>query len=320
MAHEVDAAHAGRPAPATTTEGGALARIEARSRLTSSPGYYRRAWRRFRRDKVALVALVVVILIVAFTLGAGLLATYVTHFDYRRGDLGNQFRAPFTDGHVLGTDANGRDILTRLAYGGRVSLMVATLATMTILLIGASVGATAGYFGGFIDSVLMRLVDVIITIPGLSLLILVAALYRPGPAGLALIIAAIGWTGVARLVRGEVLTLRNRDYVEAARVVGASNSRIIASHIMPNIVPIIVVWVTLAIPSFILTEAALSFLGLGVQVPTPSWGNMLQGARSYYSRSWTNVFIPGFMIYITVLAISLVGKGLRDALDPRLND
>jgi peptide/nickel transport system permease protein len=198
--------------------------------------------------------------------------------------------------------------------------LVAGVATVAIVVIGSTVGAVAGYFGGLIDSVLMRLVDIILTLPGLSILILVAALYRPGPVGLALVIAAIGWTGVARLVRGEVLTLRKRDYVDAARVIGASNARIIASHIMPNIVPIIVVWVTLAVPGFILTEAALSFLGLGVQIPTPSWGNMLQGARSYYTRSWTNVFIPGLMIYLAVLSISLVGKGLRDALDPRLND
>jgi peptide/nickel transport system permease protein len=290
------------------------------TKIRGSAGYYRRAWRRFRRDRVAMAGLIVAILILAFVLGAGILSKYITGYDYRRGDLANQFRAPFSPGHLLGTDANGRDVLTRLAFGGRVSMMVAGLASATILVIGSTVGATAGYFGGFIDSLLMRLVDVLLTIPGLSLLILVAALYRPGPVGLALIIAAIGWTGVARLVRGEVLTLRHRDFVDAARVVGASNSRIIFVHIMPNIVPIIVVWLTLAIPTFILVEASLSFLGLGVQIPTPSWGNMLQGARSYYTRSWPNVFIPGLMIYITVLAISLVGKGLRDALDPRLND
>jgi peptide/nickel transport system permease protein len=290
------------------------------TKIRGSAGYYRRAWRRFRRDRVAMAGLIVAILVLAFVLGAGLLSKYITGYDYSRGDLANQVRAPFSHGHVLGTDANGRDVLTRLAYGGRVSMMVAGLASVTILAIGSTVGATAGYFGGFIDSLLMRLVDVLLTIPGLSLLILVAALYHPGPVGLALLIAAIGWTGVARLVRGEVLTLRHRDFVDAARVVGASNSRIIFWHIMPNIVPIIVVWITLAIPTFILVEASLSFLGLGVQIPTPSWGNMLQGARSYYTRSWPNVFIPGFMIYITVLAISLVGKGLRDALDPRLND
>jgi peptide/nickel transport system permease protein len=304
----------------SAAERGQRPRGDALTHAPKAPGYYRRAWRRFRQDKAAVVALGLSILIIAFTLGAGLISTYVTGHDYRRGDLGNQFRAPFTEDHILGTDANGRDVLTRLAYGGRVSLLVAALATATIIFIGSTIGASSGFFGGLVDSILMRIVDVLLTIPGLSLLILVAALYRPGPIGLALLIGAIGWTGVARLVRGEVLTLRHREFVEAARIMGASNSRIIAWHIMPNIVPLIVVWLTLAVPGFILTEAALSFLGLGVQVPTPSWGNMLQGARDYYSRSWTNVVIPGFMIYITVLSISLVGKGLRDALDPRLSD
>jgi len=285
-----------------------------------SPGFYQRAWRIFRRNRVSMVALGVVILIIAFVLGADLVSEYITGYDYRRGELGEQFKPPFTDGHILGTDANGRDVLTRLAYGGRVSLLIAGLASLTIVVVGGGVGAVAGYFGGPVDAVAMRLVDVLLSIPSLPLLILFASLYRPGPVGLAFILAAVGWTGVARLVRGEVLSLRERDFVDAARVLGASNARIITRHIFPNVIPIIVVWVSLAIPGFILTEAALSFLGLGVKVPTPSWGNMLQGARDYYTRSWTNVFIPGFMIYITVLAISLVGKGLRDALDPRLNE
>jgi peptide/nickel transport system permease protein len=151
-------------------------------------------------------------------------------------------------------------------------------------------------------------------------LILFSALYKPGPVGLALVIAAVSWTGVARLVRGEVLTLRHRDFVESARVIGSTNLRIIVRHIFPNVVPIIVVWASLAIPSLILTEAALSFLGLGVRPPTASWGNMLQDARAFYRQAWTFVFIPGFAIYMTVLAINLVGNTLRDALDPRLND
>jgi peptide/nickel transport system permease protein len=136
---------------------------------------------------------------------------------------------------------------------------------------------------------------------------------------LAVFIALLSWAGISRLIRGEVLSLRSRDYVDAARVLGASNSRIILRHIIPNVVPIIVVWVSLVIPGLILTEAALSYLGLGVRVPTPSWGNMLEDAKQFYRQRWTLVFIPGFMIYITVLALYLVGNGLRDALDPRLN-
>ncbi|MDP9369072.1 MAG: ABC transporter permease [Chloroflexota bacterium] len=291
-----------------------------RNELRSTPGLYRRAWRRYRRNKIAMVALFVFVLIVLFVLSADMLSRYVTHVTYWKGNLRGQFLAPFSEGHFLGTDSNGRDVLTRLAYGGRVSLLVAGLAVLTTLTIGSAVGAIAGYFGGFLDSFLMRLVDVLLAIPGLPLLILIFALYRPNAVGLAIVLGLLSWAGVARLIRGEVLSIRGRDYVDAARVIGASNGRIIWRHIFPNIVPIIVVWISLAIPSVILAEAALSYLGFGVQVPTPSWGNMLQGAKDYYTRSWTNVFIPGFMIYITVLAINLVGNGLRDALDPRLND
>jgi peptide/nickel transport system permease protein len=166
----------------------------------------------------------------------------------------------------------------------------------------------------------MRLVDVLISIPAISLLILISVMFKPGPAMLALVIAVVSWTGVARLVRGEVLSLRHRDYVDAARVIGASNRQILSRHIFPNVVPIIIVWLSLAIPSLILTEAGLSFLGLGVRPPTPSWGNMLEDARPFFRQSWTFVFFPGFMIYISVLAVNLVGNTLRDALDPRLND
>lgn len=298
---------------------GREAKTLGRSQLRATPGYYRRAWRRFRRDTVAVVGLVVIAAILAFALGAPIVSL-VTGYDYREGSLGDQFAAPFTDGHVLGTDGNGRDVLTRLAYGGRISMLVASLATAAILVLGGVVGSVSGFFGGLIDSVLMRLVDVLLVIPFLPLLILVSAIYDPGPVGLALIIAILGWAGVARIIRGQVLSLRSQDFVDAARVLGAGNGRIIVRHVVPHVVPLMVVWASLAIPGLILTEAALSFLGFGVRIPIPSWGNMLEGAKDFYTRSWTNVFIPGFMIYLTVLAIGLVGKGLRDALDPRLND
>jgi peptide/nickel transport system permease protein len=159
----------------------------------------------------------------------------------------------------------------------------------------------------------------LLSLPGLAILLLVSTIYTPGPDGLALVIAVISWTGIARLIRGEVLSLRNRDFIDAARIIGASDARIIVRHIFPNVIPIIVVWISLAIPGLILTEAALSFLGFGVQIPTPSWGNMLEEASGFFTQSWWNVFLPGFLIYITVLAVNLVGIGLRDALDPRLN-
>jgi len=284
-----------------------------------TPGYWRRAWGRYKRNKVAMVALFFTIAIIAFALGAPLISNYVTGFNYSENHLADSLAEPGTGGYILGSDGNGRDVLTRLAYGGRVSLLVAGLAAVSILVIGGSIGATAGYFGGILDTVLMRLAEVLLSIPTLVLLILVSSFYQPSPPELALLIAVVSWAGVSRLIRSEILTLKNRDYVDAARVSGASNGRIIMKHLFPNVVPLIVVWASLVIPALILVEATLSYLGLGVRPPQPSWGNMLQDAKQFVRQAWTLVFIPGFMIYIAVLCINLVGSGLRDALDPRLN-
>ena len=290
----------------------------ARTQLRSTPGLYERAWHSFRQNKTAVAGLILSVIIILFTLAAPLISR-ATGYAYDEGDLANQFLDPGAPGHLLGTDANGRDVLVRAAYGGRISLLVATIAAVLGLVISSTVGAFSGYFGGWLDAVLMRLVDVLLCIPGLPLLILVFSVFRPGPVMLAVIIALLGWAGGARLIRGEILSLRRRDYVDAARVLGASDSRIIFRHLMPNVVPLLIVGLSLALPGLILTEAALSFLGFGVQIPTPSWGNMLENAREYFARSWANVLIPGLFIYLTVLAISLVGNGLRDAFDPRLS-
>lgn len=290
-----------------------------RSQLKSTPGFYTRAWRRFRKDKVAMVSLIVAVLILVFSFGAPVVSM-LTGYDYATGDLRAKLLAPGEGGHLLGTDANGRDILTRLAYGGRVSMMVSVLAVFSALFIGGFVGSVAGYYGGFIDSALMRFVDIIISIPGITILLLLSVWFRPGPVGLAFVIAALAWTGISRLVRGEVLTLKNRDYIDAARVSGASNARIIWKQIFPNVISIIIVWMSLALPSLILYEATLSYLGFGVRIPVPSWGNMLDEAKEFYRASWTYVFIPGFAIYLAALSFNLVGNGLRDALDPRLNE
>jgi peptide/nickel transport system permease protein len=284
-----------------------------------SPGYWRRAWRRYRQNSIAVVALVMAGLIVVFGLSAPLISHYVTGYSYAENHLRDKLKPPGTDGYILGTDGNGRDVLTRLAYGGRVSLLFAALGALSLLVIGGTIGSVAGFFGGVIDTVLMRMCDAMAAIPALPLLVLVSSFYHPTWQLLAVVIAVFSWSDIARLVRGEVLSLKRRDYVEAARILGASNGRIIWRHLTPNVIPIIVAWASLVVPALILTEASLSYLGLGVRVPTPSWGNMLQDAKQFVRTSWTLVFIPGFMIYITVLSVNLVGTGLRDALDPRLN-
>ena len=292
-----------------------------RSVLRTTPGFYARAWRTLRRDKVAMCAMGMCVVPLLFSFGAPLVAR-ATGYDYATGNLRTFLLPPMENGwdHVLGTDANGRDILTRLAYGGRVSMTVAILALLFALLIGGTLGSMAGFYGGFIDTVIMRFVDVLISVPTIALLLLISVWWSPNEYGLAVIIALLGWTGLARLIRGEVLSIKNRDYVDAARVIGASNTAIIVRHIIPNVVSIVIVWASLALPGLIIAEATLSYLGFGVKIPTPSWGNMLNEAYNFLALSWTYAFFPGLLIFVTALSFNLLGIGLRDALDPRLNN
>lgn len=307
-------------APESPRAGGPTLGRADRNVLKKTPGYYARAWAKLRKDKTAMISLVLTVLILLFSFGAPIVSR-LTGFDYMTGDYSQILQGPFENGkNILGTDNNGRDILTRLAYGGRISMTVAVVALAFALTLGLAVGAISGFFGGAIDNVLMRFVDVILSIPTITLLLLLSVWFTPGPIGLAIIIGALGWTGVARLIRGEVLSLKNRDYVDAARVIGASNAQLITRHIMPNVIPIVLVWASLSLPALILTEASLSYLGFGVHIPVPSWGNMLDESRAYYSRSWTFAFFPGLMIFVSALCINLLGNSLRDALDPRLNE
>ena len=278
------------------------------------------AWRSFRANPLAMAGLAVLVIMVALALLAGVLSEYVTGHTTYEQDLSASFKSIGEDGYLLGSDAYGRDVATRLLYGARVSLGVAGLSIIGAMMIGVSWGLAAGYFGGWVDNVLMRVVDVLLAIPTLFMLLLIASMWTMGPVALAFIIASLGWQTVSRLVRGEVLSLREREFVEAARVIGASDRRIMFRYILPNVTPIVIVWAGLTIPSLILWEASLSYLGLGIQQPTPSWGNMLSDAQMVWSYSATLVFLPGLAIFITVFAINLVGNGLRDALDPRLSD
>ncbi len=278
-----------------------------------------RAWRRFRNNRLAVVALVVALAIILFAFNAPLVSRYITHVGPEDQRLLDNFGPPSKQ-YWFGTDEYGRDVLTRIAYGGRSSLGVAALAVIIALLVGTSVGALAAYYGGWVDTILMRFVDIMLSIPLIFLLILVGTLLHVGTVTLAILIALLGWFGLARLVRSEVLAVKERDYVSAAHVVGVSDWGVVTRHILPNVLHIIIVWATLAVPGFILTEAALSFLGFGIQPPASSWGNMLTNSTQYFYHSTRLVWIPGLFITVTVLVLSVIGDALRDALDPRLNE
>jgi peptide/nickel transport system permease protein len=219
--------------------------------------------------------------------------------------------------HILGTDHLGRDQLIRLLYGGRVSLAIAYSASFMAILIGVALGLVSGFYGGRADDLITWIVTTLSSVPPLFLMLIAAAIWAPSAGLLIVILALLGWIGTCRLVRGEVLSLKEHEYVEAARAVGASNFRLLVVHILPNVLPIVIVTMTIIAGNLILIESGLSFLGVGVQPPTPTWGNMLTDSRSYFNIGTHLVVWPGILIMVTVLCFYLVGDGLRDALDPR---
>ena len=300
----------GGVAPVIPTRGATLSG-EQRARR----GEWSRSWRRFKRYKPAIVGLVFLGILAVIAILPGLFAPYEPNFAQPEL-LG---KAPSL-AHPLGFDEIGRDVLSRIIYGTRVALLVALLATALAVTIGTVVGATAGYFGGWVDSVLSRLVDTIMAFPTLALLIALVAVVGPSLKTTILVIGATVWASYARVARADVLSVRERDFVMAARAAGARDRRIIFRHVVPNVLGPIIVLATLAVGGIIILEAALSFLGLGVQPPTADWGNMLASGRAYI-RTYPHIVIaPGVMISLTVLAFNLIGDGLRDALDPRQRD
>jgi peptide/nickel transport system permease protein len=291
---------------------------EVHAPARTARSYWQEAWGRLRRNTIGIVAGGLLLFFVLLAIFAPLVASVLTHQDYRHIDLANPFAPPLSPGHVLGTDDLGRDELTRLIWGSRVSMGIGFLAVFVALTIGGVVGLFAGFYGGLIDGLLMRFVDIILATPAIFLFILMSILFKPNTITLALIIASVGWGSIARLVRGEVLSVRSRDFMLAGEALGARGSRLIFRHLLPNVLHVMIVFGSLYLGQVVLIEAALDFLGLGINPPTPSWGNMLTNAETFFFHSRTLAIFPGITIFLTVLAANLFGNAVRDAFDPRL--
>ena len=270
-------------------------------------------WRRFARHRVAIVGLVLLAALAVCTFGARLVAPYPPNEqDLLLG------ATPPSSAHLLGTDELGRDYLTELLYAGQISLSIAFAVAFVSTVVGVAVGAIAGYRGGWIDDVFMRVTDLFLVVPGIALLAVALQGLGRSPIVVVFVLAGLGWTTVARVVRGEVLSLREREFIDAARVIGNSGPRVVLKHVLPNLAGVIAVNVALSIAGAIIIESSLSFLGFGVQPPETSWGNMLSQASGLVGTSKVFLlYFPGLFILVTVLAVNFVGDGLRDALDPR---
>jgi len=289
-------------AVATTTPAVALRRTARRS-----------LWRRARRLRNLTIGggIVGAVVLVA------ILASWIAPYDPVRGDLNDYLRAPGSR-YWFGTDTFGRDVLSRIVYGARISLGVGAAVQASALVIGVVLGLLSGFYGRWTDNLIMRLAEIIFAFPGLLFAIAIMAVIGPSLYNVFIALGLVSWTSLARVVRGAVLAVKEQEFVEAARALGASNRRIIARHLLPNIVAPAIVLVTLGIGGAILAEASLSFLGLGAQPPTPSWGSMLTVGRDYLTEApWLSIY-PGLAIFLTVMGFNLLGDGLRDLLDPRM--
>ena len=285
--------------------------------------YSARIWRRLRRDRTAMIGAILVLLITTAALLAPVLSPH---------DPADQFRDGLTPGgqpipstlmqgsgrFPIGTDANGRDLLSRILYGARVSLLVGVLANLLAVMLGLMIGSMAGFFRGSLETLLMRFTDVMMAFPTLLLAMTLVAILKPSVWIIIVVIGVVYWTWIARVVYGQVVALRDRDFVTATRALGAGRLFILVHHILPQLIPTLIVWGTLGIATNVMLEASLSYLGIGVQPPTPSWGGMIQQGQSFYRTAPWLVFFPGMAIMLTVFAFNLLGDGLRDALDPTL--
>jgi peptide/nickel transport system permease protein len=300
---------------ATAVEDAPVEAIEGRSQ-------WQLTWRRLRSDKVAVASMVVIIGICIAALCAPLVANLLGHGEYQpfpnKGT--NSFGEPVgpgTNGFVIGTDAIGRDLLVRVLYGAQISLFVGLVTTFVAAIFGVSIGLVAGYFGGWVDTVLARIIDAVLAFPFIVLALALAAVLSPSLAIVMGVITFFSWAGISRIVRGQTLSLKEKEYIEAARSLGAGPWRIMFIDIMPNLLGPVLVLTTLYIPTAVSFEATLSFLGIGIPPPSPSWGNILAEAQDHYQTAWWYVVFPAAALLITTLAFNLLGDGIRDAMDPR---
>jgi peptide/nickel transport system permease protein len=286
-----------------------------------SAGIWSNALARLKRDRVTLASAAILIVLVVLAASADVLSNNFFHYGFTRQDLLNGYARPTLADPAfwLGSDDIGRSQIVRLLYGARVSLSVGIGAAIINLTIGLILGLTSGYLRGWFDDFVQFVVSTLLSIPTIPLLLIVSVLFQPGPVTLVIVLGLLTWPGVSLFVRGQTLSLREREFVSAGRVCGASNERIIFRHILPNALPLVFIVTAIDVGTLILTESALSFLGLGINPPTPSWGNMLTNGAQDLSRGPWLVYAPGAAIFLTVLCLYLVGDGLRDALDPRLN-
>ena len=270
-------------------------------------------WKRLRKNPLAMFGLFIVVLLIFFAITADVIAPY----KYYEQNLINSFQPPSKE-HLFGTDEFGRDIFSRIIHGSRISLQVGLIAVGISVVLGGFFGAVSGYYGGRIDNLIMRGMDILLSIPSILLAIAIAASLGPGLYNMMVAVGISTTPQYARIIRGSVLSLRGQEFVEAAKAVGSSDTRIIMKHILPNCLAPIIVQSTLGVASAILTAAGLSFIGLGIQPPTPEWGAMLSGGREYIRDYAYMTIFPGLAIMITILALNFLGDGLRDVLDPKL--
>jgi len=295
----------------------AMAHPADKMKNISVESYWQNVFRRFRMNRLAVVSFFILLAIVLLCVAVPAASPYGMESTRLDESIRDQ---PPTASHWLGTDKIGRDLFTRLFYGGQVSLGTALAATFCMCILGVVLGSVAGYYGGVTDALVMRLSEIFMSFPFMIMAITLAAVFGSGPMNLVLVLAVLGWTSICRIVRGQILTLRELEYMEACEALGISDIRRIFKHLFPNVLAYVIVYATLSMASVILTETAMSFLGLGVSPPTPSWGNLIQEARelSTLANKWWYWMPPGFMIFISVMCFNILGDGLRDAIDPKM--